>query len=34
MLMADWCTGLTDDQKELLDLNWPCILSEAEGDLR
>ena len=30
-VMADWCTGLTDDQKELLDLNWPCILSEAEA---
>ena len=29
--MADWCTGLTDDQKELLDLNWPGILSEAEA---
>ena len=25
------CTGLTDDQKELLDLNWPGILSEAEA---
>lgn len=30
-VMADWCTGLTDDQKELLDLNWPGILSEAEA---
>ena len=24
-VMADWCTGLTDDQ------NWPGILSEAEA---
>lgn len=30
-VMADWRTGLTDDQKELLDLNWPGILSEAEA---
>ena len=30
-VMTDWRAGLTDDQRELLDLNWPGILSEAQA---
>ena len=27
--MTDWLEGLSDDDRELLALNWPGILSEA-----
>lgn len=28
-VMTDWVAGLSDDERELLALNWPGILSEA-----
>lgn len=29
--MNDWLAGLTDDEREMLALNWPGILQEAEA---
>ncbi len=31
-VMADWCTGLTDDQKELLDLKAEAICGDPAGE--